>query len=286
MTAALAIRAAAERLAATSDTARLDAELLMAHAFGVSRSDLLLSYMGHEAPQRYFDFVERRAAHEPLAYITGEQEFFGRTFAVNKHTLIPRSDSEQVVEAALEACPKAKRVLDLGTGTGALLITLVLELDAEGVGIDRSVDAIGVADVNANRLGAWSKVTVQSGDWTKPGWKKRLGTFDLIIANPPYVESTAQLDASVQDYEPHGALFSGPDGLDDYRVLIPQLASLLSPNGTIVLEIGYQQGGSVAAIAKENGYETTLKYDLAGRPRAMILRRDIPLGVGKAGIRG
>lgn len=278
MTVALSIRAAAERLVETSDTARLDAELLMAHALGVSRSDMLLKHTHDETPRDFSDLVDRRFAHEPLAYITGEQEFFGRSFLVTADVLIPRGDSEQVVEAAIAATPEARRILDCGTGSGALLITLMVESKAvEGIGIDASMGALTVAAANAARHGVADRARNLHADWTKPGWTDGLGVFDLIIANPPYVESTAELDASVRDYEPHEALFSGPDGLDDYRVLIPQLSSLLSPNGTIVLEIGYQQRDAVAALAHENGYETTLKYDLADRPRAMILRK----GVGK-----
>ncbi|NKB15877.1 MAG: peptide chain release factor N(5)-glutamine methyltransferase, partial [Sphingomonadales bacterium] len=198
MTVAEAIRAVVDRLAPVSDTARLDAELLMAHAFEVSRSDLLLRYMGHTAPNRFFESVERRIGHEPVAYIVGVQEFFGRDFRVTPDTLIPRADSETLIRAALEAKPDAERVLDLGTGSGALLLTFLAEVEvvcarrqATGVGIDKSVQAIAVADENASRVGVRARLL--TADWTKPGWSKRLGTFDLVLCNPPYVEDDAPL---------------------------------------------------------------------------------------------
>lgn len=278
-----ALRAAAERLAATGDTARLDAEYLMAHALGVSRSDMLLGHQRDAAPEGFEALLARRLAHEPLAYITGEQEFFGRSFLVTPDVLIPRSDSEQVVEAALALLPDDARLLDCGTGSGALLLSLLAERpQASGIGIDASLGALAVAAANAARLGMADRARIVRADWHDTGWAAELGRFDLVIANPPYVETDAPLDASVRDYEPASALFAGKDGLDDYRALVPQLSSLLLPGGIAVLEIGATQAESVAAIAAECGAESELKRDLAGRPRAMILR----WGLGKGRIRG
>ncbi|WP_435418899.1 peptide chain release factor N(5)-glutamine methyltransferase [Parerythrobacter aurantius] len=283
MTVADALRAAAERLVAGSDTARLDAEYLMAHALGASRSDMLLKHQRDGVPDGFEALVARRLAHEPLAYITGEQEFFGRSFLVTPDVLIPRSDSEQVVEATLAVMPDGARVLDCGTGSGALLLTLLAERPRlHGVGIDASLGALAVAAANAARLGVGDRARIVHADWHIPGWADGLGRFDLVIANPPYVEADALLDASVRDYEPASALFSGKDGLDDYRALIPQLSSLLSPGGIGVLEIGATQAESVAAIAAAAGAESEFKRDLAGRPRGMILR----FGLGKARIKG
>ncbi len=279
MTVAAAIRAAAARLAATSDTARLDAEVLMAHALGVSRSDLLLRHMDGAEPAPFAALVERRMAHEPAAYIVGEQEFFGRPFRVTPATLIPRADSESVVEVALAACPALSqeagaRVLDCGTGTGALLLTVLAERHgAHGVGIDRSADAVEVAQGNAAALGLADRAQMVAADWHRPGWAAALGTFDLILANPPYVEDAAPLDPDVAAYEPAGALFAGPEGLDDYRVLIPQLPALLAGGGVAVLEIGHQQVPAVSQIAAAAGFGATVHPDLAGRPRAVVLRQ-------------
>jgi release factor glutamine methyltransferase len=269
-----ALRSATARLATTSDTARLDAELLMAHAVGCTRSDLLLRHMRDPAPSGFTALVERRAAHEPVAYIIGVQEFYGRPLAVKPGILIPRGDSETLIEAALGACPLPRRVLDLGIGSGALLLTILAERSgAYGVGIDKSAVAIDVAAENAIALGIENTWELYCRDWSTLGWADDLGTFDLILCNPPYVEGDAPLDASVREYEPASALFAGPDGLDDYRSLIPQLSALLALHGVAIFEIGSTQADAVAAIAHSHGFATELRHDLAGRPRALILKR-------------
>lgn len=305
MTVGEAIRAAAERLAVTSDTARLDAELLMAHALGVSRSDMLLRGMRDPAPEGFAALVARRAAQEPVAYITGTAEFYGLELKVTPATLIPRGDSETLIEAAREAFadrPAPQRILDLGTGSGALLLAAMsVWREAEGWGIDRDIAAVIVAIQNAERTGinvrsdpaAIARLDAQfadlgfpatggyaylgrarfrGSDWRKRGWAKGVGTFDLILCNPPYVEADAALDPQVRDHEPHTALFAGPEGLDDYRVLIPQLVKLLAPDGVAIFEIGAGQAEAVTALAAAAGFTADLRRDLAGRPRALVLR--------------
>lgn len=277
MTVAEALRAATSRLAEASDTARLDAEVLMAHALGVTRSDLLLHRMADPAPAQFAALIARRLAHEPVAYITGETEFFGRPFLVGPAVLIPRADSEVLVEVALGAQPEAKRILDCGTGSGALLLAVLAERPgAQGVGVDRSIDALQVAAANAARLGLAERARILAADWEQSGWADGLGQFDLILANPPYVEDAAELAPSVRTHEPAGALFAGPEGLDAYRMLIPQLPALLAPGGTVLLEIGAAQAGAVSAIAAAAGFAAELYRDLGGRPR--VLRLQIPLG--------
>lgn len=272
MTVGEALRDAAARLAATSDSARLDAELLMAHALGTARSDMLLKHQRDAAPDGFGQLVGRRLRHEPVAYILGTQEFFGRPFAVSPAVLIPRADSETTVAAALERCPQSASVLDLGVGSGALLLTVLAERPSvRGLGIDRSSDAIAVAAANAARLDLADRAQLIVADWTAIGWSAALGRFDLILANPPYVEIAAQLDPDVRAWEPEGALFAGVDGLDAYRVLIPQLAGLLSPGGVAVVEIGAAQSAAVSALAAAAGFTTALRRDLAGRPRALTL---------------
>jgi len=304
-TVAEALREAAARLAASSDTARLDAELLMAHALGVSRSDLLLRHMGDPAPEAFGGLVERRAMHEPVAYITGRQEFYGLDLAVTRAVLIPRGDSETLIEAAREvlADRAPRRILDLGTGSGALLLAaLTVWPEAEGMGVERDFNALSVALRNAERVGVnvppdpaefererarlaelgvhpsaagyvGGRARFNGSDWSKRGWSKYLGQFDLILANPPYVEHDAQLESSVRDWEPAAALFAGPEGLDDYLILIRQLPKLLTEDGVAIFEIGATQADAVARIAAKSGFASELRRDLAGRPRALVLRR-------------
>lgn len=280
-TIAEALRAAAERLFASSDTARLDAEVLMAHALGVTRSDLLLRHLRGPVPPGFAALVERRAGHEPVAYITGTQDFFGLTLRVSPAVLIPRGDSEVLVEAALAARGDARRVLDCGTGSGALLLAVLHALPlASGVGIDASAAALDVARANAAALGLDHRAAMVLADWHQQGWADALGgPFDLVLANPPYVEADARLAPSVREHEPASALFAGADGLDDYRVLIPQLPALLAPGGAALVEIGAAQGAAVGDLAARAGLAVTLHRDLAGRDRVLELK--IPLG--KAG---
>ncbi len=280
---AQALRDAAATLGAISDTARLDAEVLMAHALGVARSDLLLRHMRDPVPAAFQGLVARRMEHEPVAYITGTQEFYGRTFGVSADVLIPRGDSETLVEAALAAHSAPVRVLDCGTGSGALLLSVLAERpEAKGVGIDRSAAALAVASGNAHALGLAGRVQMLQRDWDQPGWRDGLGLFDLILANPPYVEDAAELDISVRAFEPAGALFAGIEGLDAYRVLIAQLPELLTKNGTAQVEIGWTQADAVAVIAAQAGFITELRHDLAGRPRVISLR--FGLGKGSQGV--
>ena len=232
---------------------------------------MLVRAMGDDAPEKFSEFVEQRARHEPVAHIIGSQEFFGRAFRVTRDTLIPRGDSELLVEAALELCPDASRVLDLGTGTGALLLSVLAETGATGVGTDKSAKALDVAMDNAKRLHLSDRADLRLLDWRSEGWAKDLGQFDLVLCNPPYVEADAVLDPDVDRFEPHSALYAGPEGLDDYRVLIPQLRALMAENGVVILEIGHEQADAVTAIANREGFAVELRRDLANRPRALVL---------------
>lgn len=283
-TVAEAIRAATERLGAQSDSARLDAELLMAQALGVSRSDLFLRHMRDPEPPGFAALVARRAGHEPVAYIRGCQEFFGLSLRVSPAVLIPRADSETLVAAALAARPDAARVLDCGIGSGALLLAVLHELpQASGVGIDRSQAALAVARTNAEQLGLMARARIVAADWHQPGWAEGLGgPFDLILANPPYVETEAALMPDVAAYEPPGALFAGPDGLADYRVLVPQLPALLAEGGVALVEIGHTQAAAVRAIGAAAGLAGVLHHDLGGRPRVLEFKKALGKGASSA----
>lgn len=270
-----AIRRAADVLAATSDTARLDAELLMAQALRATRSDLLLRHMRDPEPAGFAALVARRARHEPVAHIIGRQEFYGLDLRVTSDTLIPRGDSEVLIEAArawFATRPPPARVLDLGTGSGALLLAaLSLWPGAQGVGIDASEAALAVARENAAAVGMADRAAMRLADWRQAGWADGFGRFELVLCNPPYVEEDAALAPSVRDHEPARALFAGPEGLDDYRVLLPALRALMADGAAAILEIGASQADAVGALAGAEGFAAVLHRDLADRPRALLL---------------
>ncbi|WP_428631071.1 peptide chain release factor N(5)-glutamine methyltransferase [Sphingopyxis sp.] len=269
------IRTAANLLTGISDTPRLDAELLMAHALGVERQDVLLDPARYAVPELYAHLIARRMAHEPIAYIVGYRDFWTLRIAVGPGVLIPRPDSEILVEVCLDAAREREagwpsRVLDLGTGPGTLLLAVLSEFPAAtGLGVDMSEQALAYARDNAEELGMASRTVVQSGDWAA-GID---GRFDLILCNPPYISADEPLMPDVADHEPAGALFAGPDGLDDYRRIIPELPRLLAPGGAAILEIGATQRILVSDLAETVGFAVTCRQDLAGRDRALSLTR-------------
>lgn len=274
MTVGERLRAAAAQLGPAASTGRLDAELLMAEAMGVSRSDMLLRHMRDPVPHNFEPMFARRLEGEPVAYILGHTVFWTLDLAVSRDVLIPRSDSETLIAAARDmfAVRPPRHILDCGTGSGALVLAaLSLFPQARGAGIDRCEAALRVARINAEKTGFSKRVRMMHRDWEEPGWARDLGSFDLILANPPYVEMGALLEAVVRDHEPAGALFAGPDGLDAYRRLLPQLRPLLTPQGAAIVEIGASQASAVTGLACDNGYRVALRHDLGGRPRAVIL---------------
>lgn len=269
-TARAAITAAAARLAATSDTPRLDAELLMAHAMGCTREALLLARLGDPAPPGFAGLVDRRAALEPVAYITGTRAFWTIELGVGPGALVPRADSETLIEAAVTHFGAAgpRRILDLGTGPGTLLLAALAEWPgASGLGIDRSPVALDYARANAARLGLGARAAFAEGDWAA-GIAER---FDLVLANPPYIATDEPIGAEVRAHEPASALFAGADGLDDYRRIVPALPALIAPGGCAVLEIGWTQADAVCALAREQQLVPTVYKDLGARPRAVHL---------------
>lgn len=274
MNAADALREAALRLAAASDTPRLDAELLMAHAAGLERGDLILGLRDMDVPDGFAALVERRLAHEPISHIIGTRDFWTLTLNVTRDVLTPRPDSETLIEAALahfEGTSGPRRILDLGTGSGALLLAALSEWrQATGLGIDISEAALQVARGNAARCGLAARAELSSGNW----FDGIAECFDLILANPPYISTDAVLARDVTDHEPHLALFAGVDGLDAYRILAPALGAHLAPHGMAAIEIGFDQGETAAALFAEQGLAVSVLNDLGGRPRCLKLTHE------------
>ena len=265
-----ALSRATEQLSKVSDTPRLDAELLMAAALGIGRDRLILDDPRGETPPTFADYVERRRAGEPVAYITGHRAFWTIDLIVGPGALVPRPDSETLIAAAVEFFERPpQRILDLGTGPGTLLLAALDEWpEATGLGIDASEAALDYAGRNAIRLGLADRAEFRIGDWAQ-GIDQR---FDLILCNPPYVADGALTGPGVADYEPPEALFAGPEGLDEYRRLAPEIPRLLAPGGLAAIEIGFDQAGSVAALFEEQGYQPALVRDLGGHPRALLLK--------------
>ncbi len=277
------LRAAAATL--PGDTPRLDAEILLAHALGEERLAMLMDRRPVPAPlrARFEALLSRRWAHEPVAYITGEREFWSLPLRVTPATLIPRPDSETLIEAARAALADAPpaRILDLGTGSGALLLAaLSVWPEASGLGIDCSADALAVARANAERLGLAARAAFRTGDWAE-GLE---GQFDLVLANPPYVAEGTVLPPDVARFEPASALFAGADGLDCIRRILPALARLLAPDGLAMLELDPAQVAPVMVLAAREGLEAVVHHDLAGRARALRLQPErTRFGLGKPG---
>jgi release factor glutamine methyltransferase len=266
-----ALADAARKLGASSDTARLDAEILLAEAFGMDRDRLLLSPPDRAVPDRFEEMVERRAAGEPIAYITGRRAFWNIELHVGPGVLIPRPDSEVLIAAAIEHFEGGegpRRILDLGTGPGTLLLAaLDLWPLATGLGIDLSRRGLSYAAANARRLGLEGRAELRIGNWAEGIDEK----FDLLLCNPPYVARGAEVGPGVAEHEPAEALFAGSDGLDDYRLLACAIPRLVAPGGLAAVEIGHDQANAVTALLAREGLRARTAKDLAGRDRAILL---------------
>jgi release factor glutamine methyltransferase len=230
----------------------------------------LLTHPDRQLTQRqltaYQQALARRARQEPVQYITGSQEFYGRPFAVSPAVLIPRPETEHLIEAALVLEPRPKTILDIGTGSGILAVTLALEIPAAAVtAVDISPDALVIARQNAETLNAPDQIRFLKSDLFSAIEQEQ---YDCIVSNPPYVATTEPLEPQVRDYEPAAALYAGPDGLAIYRRLIPQAAEHLAPGGYLLLEIGQGQRGAIAELLIESGYkDIRFHADLQGIAR-------------------
>ena len=257
---------------------RREARLLLAHALGIYADALISPRFNVERAKadEYLRLLERRCKREPLAYITGRKEFWSLEFVVSPAVLIPRPESETLVETALRKFPssdQALNVLDLGTGSGCLLLAFLSERPAaHGVGLDRSDSAVAVAAQNARSLSLNNRVEFQTGNWLHGV----SGRFDVVFANPPYI-TTGELQDLPPDvrFEPVHALDGGRDGLDAYRLIVTGLPPLLAPRAMTFLEIAQGQAEAVRAIFGAAGFTVDATVcDLAGIPRCISLRFD------------
>lgn len=260
------------------DAPRLTAEVLLGHAAGGQSKEWLYAHAGDELIElwwiHYGRYLHQRIEGVPTQYITKKQEFYGRDFRVGPAVLIPRPETEHLVEAALDRLRPGDRVVDIGTGSGAIAITIALEAPAVHVfAADLSANALAVAKENAARLGAARLSFVQSD---------LLSAFaddgcDMIVSNPPYIAEgeREKLQREVRDHEPHLALFSGPDGLEHYRRLVEDASRVLRDGGWLLMELGWDSAEPVSGLLRAGGGWTgvSLVADLAGIDRVMIARK-------------
>jgi release factor glutamine methyltransferase len=244
---------------------KLDRQILLAHAMGCERADIAAGRKPTPEQEREFEaMAARREAGEPIAYITGHKEFYGLNFRTSRDTLIPRPDSETMIDAAIESSAGAApgTILDLGTGSGCLIITLLrLFPSARGTGIDISAGAIRTARENAEALNVADRIELVCGDWSKTA----LPRADITISNPPYVREGDKLMRDVSEYEPAAALYAGADGMDAYR----SIAALGITTGKLFLEIGAGQEADAARIFAPGRFVTKSYKDLAGITRVL-----------------
>lgn len=269
---------------ANIDSPELDARLLVGAATELDLTGLTSAAtrpLNADEAARIATLAQRRLSHEPVARILGEKEFWGLPLMLSADTLVPRADTESVVEAALELIRSAEpidppRIADIGTGSGAILLALLSELpDATGIGTDISIGALRTAQANADRLGLGERARFIESDYTD----KLKGPFDLIVSNPPYIKrgDIAHLAAEVRDHDPRRALDGGSDGLVAYRALAHDISRLLEQGGAFALEVGQGQADDVADLMQTAGLHTIRphRHDLAGISRVVWGRKPV-----------
>lgn len=272
-----AVAWATETLAASGDSARLEAEILLGHVLAFSRVQLYLERdlaLSADQVNAFTTLIRRRADGEPVAYIVGEKEFYGLSFQVNPHVLIPRPETEILVEQAIVLAPSGACVLEIGVGSGAPLCALAVNRpDLTGFGVDISPPAVAVARLNARRHGVAQRLHLYVGD----GLTAVRALFPLIVMNPPYIAAreAALLTADVRAYEPAAALFGGNDGLDIIRKVLSMVANNLTPGGHLIMEAGYDQRPAIDALVPTDRRLTVRQWipDLAGIPRVVVVEK-------------
>ena len=271
-TVAALLRDARGRLAAASATPDLDARLLLQSAAGLSHADVIADpgrRLAACACDRFAAALARRLAHEPVSRILGQREFYGRPFQLTPDVLDPRPDTETLIDAALPLLASGARLRDLGTGSGAIAVTLLAERgDVTGVATDLSPQALEVARRNAAALGVLSRLDLVAGSW----FDAVDGRFDLVVSNPPYIPlaDIGGLARDVRDFDPLLALDGGPDGLAPFRIIAAGAGAVLNPGGKIVVELGAGQDVEVAGLFADLGYRCRGEYrDLGGHVRCL-----------------
>lgn len=252
-----------------------DARLLLGLVLDIDAGELIAQddqMVGERDGERYLAALARRAAGEPVSRIRGWREFYGRRFEISPDTLDPRPDTETLVEVGLELLPPDGRVLDLGTGTGCILISILAErTDAEGIGVDLAHGALAVAGRNGETLGVGDRV-----EWVQGSWEAARGQFDLLVSNPPYIRQDVipELSADVRDFDPALALDGGEDGLDAVRAILIVAPGCLRPEGWLALEVGFDQTEAVMDLARGARWRNvSRRMDLGGNYRVVSAQR-------------
>ena len=266
--------------AAQVENSNLDAKIIFKHILSVDNEQFELckkNEISNQITKSYFELIDRRIKREPIAYITNKQSFWNDEFKVTKDTLIPRPETELILENVLSYFPDKKidlNIADLGTGSGCIIISLLQEyINASGIGIDISKEAIKIANENKKLLKNYERLKLLEEDYAE----YNLNGFDIIVSNPPYIsQNSLDIQKDVYDYEPHLALFSKNNGIDAYNKIISNLASRIDKNFFLFLEIGLGQASEVTKLLKNNGFtEILTKADLANIPRCVIAKKII-----------
>lgn len=266
--------------AAEVESPNLDAKIIFKHILSVDNEQFELckkNEISSKITKSYFELIDRRIKREPIAYITNKQSFWNDEFKVTKDTLIPRPETELILENVLRYFPDKKidlNIADLGTGSGCIIISLLQEyINASGIGIDISKEAIKIANENKKLLKNHERLKFLEEDYAE----YNLNGFDIIVSNPPYIsQDSLDIQKDVYDYEPHLALFSKNNGIEAYNKIISNLASRIDKNFFLFLEIGLGQASEVTKLLKNNGFtEILTKADLANIPRCVISKKII-----------
>lgn len=266
--------------AAQVENPNLDAKIIFKHILSVDNEQFELckkNEISSKITKSYFELIDRRIKREPIAYITNKQSFWNDEFKVTKDTLIPRPETELILESVISYFPDKKidlNIADLGTGSGCIIISLLQEyINASGIGIDISKEAIKIANENKKLLKNHERLKFLEEDYAE----YNLNGFDIIVSNPPYIsQDSLDIQKDVYDYEPHLALFSKNNGIEAYNKIISNLASRIDKNFFLFLEIGLGQASEVTKLLKNNGFtEILTKVDLANIPRCVIAKKII-----------